>query len=89
MTDEDFNPRLQAAYLEIVDNQLRANTPPETRQTYERLKGLGYNNRDAKLLVASAIAAETYYIMKENRPFNNERFVRNLNRLPNQSFDEK
>ncbi len=89
MKKKDFNPILQATYLEIVDTQLRDGNPPETRKTYERLKGMGYNDRDAKLLVASAIAAETFYIMKYREQFNHERFVRNLDRLPDQSFDEK
>ena len=31
------NPRLKALIIEVVDNQLRANDPPETRSTLERL----------------------------------------------------
>jgi hypothetical protein len=88
MKKKDLNPVLQVTYLEVVDNQLRANDPPETRKTYERLKTLGYDDRDARLLIASTIAAETYHVMKDGRPFNQERFVRNLDRLPDQSFDE-
>jgi hypothetical protein len=89
MKKKDLNPVLQVTYLEVVDNQLRANDPPETRKTYERLKTRGYDDRDARLLIASTIAAETYHGMKDGRPFNQERFVRNLDRLPDQSFDEQ
>ena len=28
------NPHLKAAILEVVENQMRDNDPPETRQTY-------------------------------------------------------
>jgi hypothetical protein len=28
------NPRLKAAFLEIVGNQLKANNPPQTRETW-------------------------------------------------------
>jgi hypothetical protein len=35
------NPQLAAAILEIVDTQLREDTPPETRQTFERLISAG------------------------------------------------
>jgi len=86
MERKDYNPYLQAAYLEIVDNQLRDNDPPETRQTFDRLRKLNISERDAKLLIASAIAVETFAIMKHQKPFNEERFIRNLNRLPDQSF---
>ncbi len=81
------NPILKAVYLEAVETQLRGNNPPETRQTFDRLRAEGFSEKDAKLLIGSAIAAETYGIMKSGTPFNRQRFVRNLKRLPDQSFD--
>ena len=81
------NPHLKATYLEVVENQLREGDPPETRQTLDRLKGLGFGVRDAKLLIASAIAAETFRILKHSEPFNRDRFIRYLNHLPDQNFD--
>lgn len=79
---EEFNPRLRAAFLEAVDNQLRDNDPPETRQTYDRLLLEGHSDAEAKDLIGAAIAAETYHILKENQPFNHARFVESLRRLP-------
>ena len=86
MKRKQFNPQLQAAYLEIVENQLRDNNPPETRQTFDRLRGLKISERDAKLLIASAVAVETFEIMKTNEPFDRDRLIRNLQMLPDQSF---
>lgn len=80
---------LKAVYLDAVENQLRDNNPPETRQTYERLRAEGFGEKDAKLLIASVIAAESYNILKSGTQFNHERFVRNLHRLPDQSFDDE
>ena len=76
------NPYLREAFLEVVDNQLRDNNPPETKLTLDRLKAEGYSAEDAKLLIAQAVAVETYVIMKTQTPFNRERFVRNLMALP-------
>ncbi len=76
---EKFNPRLHAAFLETVENQLRDKDPPETRQTYERLLREGHTEAEAKDLLGAAIAAEAYYIMKKNEPFNRDRFVKTLN----------
>jgi hypothetical protein len=89
MSRKDFNAHLQAAYLEVVDNQLRDNDPPETRQTFDRLRTLNIGERDAKLLIASAIACETFEILKHNKPFDKERFIRHLRSLPDQSFLDK
>ena len=85
----DRNAELRAAYLEVVENQLRDNDPPETRNTYERLCTEGFTEKNAKILIASVIALETYQMMSTNSPFNRDRFVRHLNRLPDQSFEDK
>ena len=79
---ERTNPRLGAAFLEVVENQLRDNNPPETKQTLDRLMTEGYSPEDAKSLIAQAVAVETYIILKKQVPFNRERFVRNLTALP-------
>ena len=82
MKKEKTNPILYAAYMEVVDNQLRDNDPPETRTTFDRLKNEGFNELNAKKLIAQAIAAETFWIMKKKEMFNLKRFVNNLKRLP-------
>jgi hypothetical protein len=79
---EDYNPRLRAAYLDAVDAQLKSGEPPETKGTYERLKREGFSDEEARVLLAQVIAVESYCIVKERKPFNRERFVRNLNALP-------
>lgn len=89
MKSRSHNPYLKAAYLDAVENQLRDNDPPETRQTLDRLRKEGHSEEDAKMLIASVIAAETYWIVKSGTPFNHERFLRNLQRLPDQSFEDK
>ena len=83
------NPILEAVYFEAVETQLRDNNSPETRHTFSRIRAEGISEKDAKLLIASVIAVETYETMKSGTPFNNDRFVRNLKRLPNQSFESE
>jgi hypothetical protein len=87
MKSSSYDPQLKKVFLEVVENQLRDNKPLETRQTLERLLKEGYNQNDAKILIASAVAAEAYFVMKSGKEFNHERFVRNLNQLAKQSFE--
>ena len=89
MKEPKHNPALKAAYLEVVENQLRNDEPQETHQTLVRLMGMGYNEQDSKILIASAVAAETSWILKNGEAFNHERFIRYLRQLPNQDFDEE
>jgi len=47
----ETNPRLKLLILQAVDNQLRANDPPETKQTLDRLISEGYSKKEAKELI--------------------------------------
>jgi len=87
MKEPETNPHLGAAVLEIVENQLKGNDPPETRQTYERLIEEGQSKSEAKRLIACVVTSEIYDVMKEEKPFNHKRFVDALNKLPAMSWE--
>jgi hypothetical protein len=74
---------LKAMILEVVDNQLQANDPPETRQTYDRLISEGHTEKDAKRLIGTVVSAEIFDILSKQEPFNAERFTKALKNLPN------
>jgi hypothetical protein len=76
------NPYLKSAILEVVDNQLQANDPPETRQTFDRLISKGYSEEEAKKLIGCVVTSEIFDVLKKQEPFNSERFVKALNELP-------
>ncbi|HOW60956.1 MAG TPA: hypothetical protein P5326_00115 [Candidatus Contendobacter sp.] len=76
------DPHLQAAFMEIIDNQIRDNEPPETRETLHRLQALGLSEPEAKRYIGQAVCVEVWDILKHQRTFNRERFLRNLNNLP-------
>jgi hypothetical protein len=79
---DETNPYLADAFMEVVNNQIASNDPPETRQTLDRLISEGISEEDAKMYIGQAICLEAWDIMKNKREFNLERFVRNLNNLP-------
>jgi hypothetical protein len=74
--------RLRALILEIVENQIQANDPPETKQTFERLVSEGYSKKEAKKLIGCVVSSEMFGVMKEQRPFNPERYRNALHKLP-------
>lgn len=79
--------KARAEILKVVDNQLRDNTPPETRQNFDRLLKEGITEQDAKIMIAQCVACEIFDILKYKEKFNQERFVANLNKLPEEPFD--
>jgi hypothetical protein len=83
------NPHLQAAIMEVVENQLRNNDPPQTRQTFERLIETGHSEKEAKRLIACVVSAEIFDVLKKNQPFDLDRFVKGLNKLPAKPWAEE
>jgi predicted nucleic-acid-binding protein len=75
---------LKTQFLRVVDNQLRENNPPETRLTIERLMAMGYSREEARLFIAQCVAAEIFHVMQSNEPFNQERYIKTLEALPQQ-----
>jgi len=81
------NTYLKSAILEVVENQLQANDPPETRQTYDRLISEGYSEVEAKKLIGCVVSLEVFDVLKKQEPFNPERFAKALNELPKLPWD--
>jgi hypothetical protein len=68
--------------MEVVDNQLRNGDPPETRATFERLKRQCINEEEIRRLLGCVIVGEIYAVMKNNSPYDQERFISRLATLP-------
>ena len=88
MAKEPYNPALRAAFFEVVDNQIRDGTPPETRLTLERLMAEGRSKKEARELIAVVVATEIFEVMKNKEPFQESRFVAALKALPRLPEDE-
>jgi len=80
--DEPDRDRLRETMLEVVDNQLREENPPETKQTYVRLIGEGFPDQEARRLIAAVLLAEMNDMLKQHEPFNEARYLAALARLP-------
>jgi hypothetical protein len=83
----EINKELRDQIFEIIKNQLKANDPPETKATYDRLIDQGFNGFQTKQLIGQCIAVELFDIFKFGKPYNNERYVKNLIKLPIEPFD--
>lgn len=61
--------------LEVVENQLRDGTPPETKQTLDRLIKEGHSEEEAKRLIATVVASEIFGVLKQKRPYDQARYI--------------
>jgi hypothetical protein len=84
----ESNEIIREQIFEIIKNQIKANNPPETNQTLKRLKGLGYSESDAKMLIGQCLAVELFGHLKYGKPFDKIRYITNLKKLPEEPFDD-
>ena len=85
----ESNEIVKAEILKVVDEQIKLNDPIETKNTIDRLIEDGHTESDAKILIAQCVSVEIFGAMKNKKPFNRERYVQNLNNLPNPPFDDE
>lgn len=76
-----YNPQLKAMILEIVENQLSDDNPPETQQTLERLMNAGHSRQEATELIGSVVVEEIWKALKLNKPYDQGRYIAGLNKL--------
>ena len=88
MEPSETNPKLRKMILEVVQNQIRDNDPPEARLTFERLKREGYSADEARRLISTAVTVELFHISRDRQPFQSKRFVWNLTHLPREPWDK-
>ena len=79
---------LKEGLFDIINTQIKANNPQETKLTFERLKGLGYCEEDVMQQIAQCLTIEIYSVLKDEKRFNKVRYNRNLNYLPAQPIEE-
>jgi hypothetical protein len=83
------NERLRAAILEVTNNQIRDNNPPETKQALIRLQEQGLSEEEALKLIGYVVASEVFNVLKENRQYDKEKYITALNNLPKLPWEKK
>ena len=76
------NERLRDTIFEVIDNQIKADDPPETALTLERLVKEGYSDFQARQLIGKAVVIEVIDALKNKKPYNEQRYIQNLRNLP-------
>lgn len=68
--------------IDILENQIADNNPPETKETLERLIKNGETRENAMRYIASVFSIEIFGAIKNQEPYNNKRYTSNLKALP-------
>jgi len=85
---EKHSALFKKVILEVVDNQLKSDEVPEVKETLERLVSEGFTEKRAKKMIAAVVLAEIFYVQKNLREFDREKYVKALKRLPELPDDD-
>lgn len=77
------------AIVEAVENQIRDDDPPETKRTLKRLMASGESRENAIRYIACALSVEVFEALKNQTPYNEARYIKNLSALPRLPFDDE
>lgn len=83
----ETNEIMREQIFKIIRNQLKENKPPETKTTYDRLKKQGFDDLQTRQMIGQCLAVELFGILKYKKPYDNERYIKNLAKLPKEPFD--
>lgn len=76
---------LNRIILEVVDKQIRQRNPPATKKTLDRLVREGVGEDEARRLIGCVVASEMFDVLREQKPFDEDRFAKALEKLPDLS----
>jgi len=81
--------RLRKAILEVINNQIRDNDPPETKQTLDRLQKEGLPKEEALKQIGYVVASEVFTVLKENRNYDDAKYIAAMNALPKLPWEKE
>jgi len=81
--------RLKAAILEVINNQIRLNDPPETKKTLIRLRAQGFSEKEALKLMGYVVASEVFSVIGEKRQYDAKKYIAALEGLPRLPWEKE
>ena len=80
---------VREALFEVIENQMKADNPPETKATYHRLRAAGHSRKETMKMLACVVLNELNDMIKENRTFNEAGYIKALKALPRLPWEEE
>lgn len=88
MNNDDPN-KAGEIILEVVENQINDNNPPQVKETFDRLRKMGFSRKESKEYIACAFSVELFDVMKYGKEMDYERYFTNLENLPEMPWEDE
>lgn len=61
--------QMRETIFNVIENQIRDDTPPETKQTYDRLIAEGHTHDETMRLIGCVVSSEIFDVLKKQEPY--------------------
>jgi len=79
---EKTNRRAGELIIQAVKEQIRLEDPPETKETFDRLRREGHAEEDVYRMLGCVMTSEMYAVLRQKRVFDRDLYVQQLHALP-------
>lgn len=79
---------IREGLFDAINEQMRDSNPPATKQAFDRMIDEGISKDEAMKLIAAVLLMEMNQMLKEGKAYNEERYVGELNALPELPLDD-
>ena len=79
---EKINRRAGELIIQAIKEQIRQNDPPETKETFDRLRREGHAEEEVYRMLGCVLTSEMYAVLKQKRVFDRDLYVQQLHALP-------
>ena len=79
---EKINRRAGELVIQAIKEQIRLEDPPETKETFDRLRREGHAEEEIYQMLGGVLVSEMYEVLKQGRVFDRNLYVQQLRALP-------
>ena len=79
---EKTNRRAGELIIQAIKKQIRQNDPPETKETFDRLRREGHAEEEVYRMLGCVLTSEMYEVLKQKRVFDRDLYAQQLHALP-------
>ena len=79
---EKTNRRAGELIIQAIKEQIRLKDPPETKETFDRLRRDGHAKEEIYRMLGCVLTSEMYEVLKQKRVFDRDLYVQQLHALP-------
>ena len=73
---------VREALFEAIENQMKAGTPPATKETFDRLRAAGHSRKETMKFLACVLLCELNEMIRDKRMYDETNYINRLYMLP-------